>query len=539
MLPRQLPHRITPLAVSMVAVFVGQAICLQPVRAQRIERPNIVLIMADDMGSSDLGCYGGEIHTPNIDTLAAAGLRFTQFYNNSVCGPTRASLLTGLYCQQVGHSGERWNEPKDYTKCVLISEVLQSAGYHTAMVGKWQGRDLAVERGFDRFFGPMCQAKISYFNEVQNNPFYLNDKRWTFPDQGFYMTESFNDHAVQFVEEAAAQDKPFFLYLAYIAPHWPLHARQADIAPYRETYLQQGWDLCRQRRFQRQQQLGVVDDAWRLSPKPPGAPDWKSRQHKPWQAERMAVYAAQVSGIDRGVGRILAALKQAHVEKNTLVMFLSDNGAATDGGYAPSKSGFGFSPQRPNKNWRKDKHSIRPGSSPENMPGPGDTFAAYGLAWANVSNTPLRGAKLAAYEGGIRTPLVVRWPAVIPTGGRLSGDVGHVIDFMATCLEVAGVAYPQEFQGRHPLPLEGKSLAPVFRGEERIGHELLCWSAPRNQAIRQGDWKLVNARKNAAWELYNLRQDATETNNLAAQYPARVKAMSAQFQQWQKRVGAN
>ncbi len=512
------------------------ALLLATPAAFAAERPNIVLVMADDMGWSDLGCYGSEIPTPHVDRLAAGGLRFTQFYNNAICGPTRASLLTGLYCQQVGHRGDRWNEPKDFNRCVLVAELLQAGGYRTMMVGKWQGRDLAVERGFDRFFGPMCQAKISYFHEVQKDPFYLDDQRWQLPED-FYLTEALSDHAVRFVEEAARDTRPFFLYVAYIAPHWPLHARSCDIAPHRDRYRQHGWDACRAERFRRQREMGLIPDGWDLSPKPGEVPPWEEDPHKDWQAERMAVYAAQVAGVDRGVGRVLNAVRAAGVEENTLVMFLSDNGAAPDGGVAPTTSGFGFGPNRPNDTWRLDGVPIRPGSGPDNMPGPHDTFAAYGIAWANASTTPLRGTKLTAYEGGIRTPLVVRWPAVIRQTGKLTPEVGHVIDLMPTCLEVAGLDYPADFHGRKPLPLEGKSLAPVFRGEPREDHEALCWDVPRNRAIRTGRWKLVGPRGKAAWELYDLEADGTETRNLAAEHPERVRDMAAQWQAWAERCG--
>ncbi|NLS94248.1 MAG: sulfatase-like hydrolase/transferase, partial [Planctomycetaceae bacterium] len=357
-------------------------------------------------------------------------LRFTQFYNNAICGPTRASLLTGLYCQQVGHRSDHWNEPKDFSKCVTLGEVLQQAGYQTMMVGKWQGRDSALDRGFDRFYGPMCQAKISYFNEVQGNPFYLDRDRVQLADD-FYLTDALNDYALRFLKQATAKEKPFFLYVAHIAPHWPLHAREANVARYRELYRTLGWNRARSRRFDAQRQSGVVPESWKLSPRPDGIGDWETDAYQDWQAERMAVYAAQVASIDRGVGQLLQALEDAGKVDNTLVMFLSDNGAAPDGGLIPSKAGFGFAPNAENTGWRIDGLAIRPGSGPDNLPGPPDTFAAYGLAWANVSNTPLRGTKLGAYEGGIRTPLVVRWPAVIRQRGAITTQPGHVIDFMA------------------------------------------------------------------------------------------------------------
>ncbi|MEQ9408714.1 MAG: arylsulfatase [Fuerstiella sp.] len=508
------------------------------VSAVAADQPNILLIMVDDMGWSDLGCYGGEIDTPQIDSLAAQGLRFTQFYNNAVCGATRASLLTGLYCQQTGHRGDRWNEPKDFSMCVLISEVLQDHGYHTAMVGKWQGRDLAVHRGFDRFFGPNCQGKISYWNAVRNNDFYLDDQPWSFPNDDFFMTEAFNDRAVDFLEDAVNGADPFFLYVAYIAPHWPLHAREQDIAAYRQRYRQQGWDQWRQTRIMRQQQLGLLPGDQVPAPRPSSIHDWADDPHQDWQAERMAAYAAQISGVDRGVGRLLDVLRKSDRERNTLVLFLSDNGAAPDGGLRPSAGGFGFSPTADNTKWRKDGVAIQPGSGPDLMPGPHDTFAAYGLAWATTSNTPLRDAKQSAYEGGIRTPLIARWPDVIAKGNGLTNQAGHVIDVMATCLDVAGAVYPTDFQGRHPLPMEGKSLVPIFRGQQRDGHEVLGWKCSRGRALRSGPWKLVRARDDRDWELYNLDKDMGETNNLAQTFPERVRAMTEQYQIWRQRVGA-
>ncbi len=501
------------------------------------QRPNIILVMADDLGWSDIGCYGGEIRTPHIDSLAKDGLCFRQFYNNTVCGPTRVSLLTGLYCQQVGHRGDRWNEPKDFSKCVTIAELLQAAGYRTMMVGKWQGRDLAVDRGFDRFFGPLCQAKISYFHEVDQNPYRLDREPWELPED-FYLTGAINDFALQFLKEAVEREEPYFLYVAHIAPHWPLHAREADIAPYRRQYRECGWDEWRQRRFQKQRELGVIPGGWELSPRPASIRDWQTDSHKDWQAERMAVYAAQVEAIDRGLGELLETARKAGQADNTLVLFLSDNGAAPDGGLAPTTSGFGFGPKAKNDRWRKDGVAIRPGSDPDNLPGLHDTFAAYGLAWANVSNTPLRGTKLTGYEGGIRTPLVVRWPAVIHQHGEFTDQVGHVIDLMATCLDVAGEAYPAEFRGRKPLPLEGKSLLPIFQGRQRQDHEVLCWSGPHHQAIRMGRWKAVRPKKGGPWQLFDLEADGTETVDLAEREPERTIELAARFEMWRKRVGA-
>ncbi|EDL60794.1 arylsulfatase [Gimesia maris] len=502
-------------------------------------RPNIILIMADDLGWSDIGCYGGEIGTPHIDSLARDGMRFTQFYNNAICGPTRASLLTGLFCQQTGHRGDRWNEPKNFDVCMTIGEVLQQAGYHTMMVGKWQGRDSALDRGFDRFYGPMCQAKISYYHEVVQNPFYLDRQRIELPED-YYLTDAFNAHADRFLKESLQNRQPFLLYVAHIAPHWPLHAHEGEIAPFRKRYETQGWDQIRAKRFQSQRHTELIPEQWQLAPRAASIGNWDKERHKRWQAERMAVYAAQVKSIDRGLGQLLQTLKAANAEENTLVIFLSDNGAAPDGGLNPNKSGFGFSKNTPNPGWRRDGVLIKPGSGPDHLPGPSDTFAAYGLAWATTSNTPFRGTKLEGYEGGIRTPLVVRWPSVIQQGGAITRQPGHVIDFMATFLDIAQAEYPSEFKGRHPLPVEGVSLLPVFRGKQRTAPARLCWDLPRHQAIREGNWKAIRLRqKPDRWQLYDLERDGTETTDVADQHPELVKGMAHRFDVWYDRVNQN
>jgi len=497
--------------------------------AESSKAPNVVLIMADDLGWSDIGCYGGEMETPHIDSLARQGLRFTQFYNNSICGPTRASLLTGLYCQQVGHQGDQWNQPKNFNKCVTLGEMFQQAGYRTMMVGKWQGRDSAIDRGFHRFYGPMCQAKISYYHEVQGNPYYLDRQRQKLPAD-FYMTDAFNQHALQFLKESAGGEEPFFLYVAHIAPHWPLHAKESDVARFRERYRNTGWDSVRESRLKRQQEAGLIPASWKMGPRPRGVRDWKSDAQKDWQAERMAVYAAQVAAIDEGVGQLLQALKESGQEENTIVMFLSDNGAAPDGGTRPSTSGFGFNAGT-NQSWRKDGGAVRGGSGPDHLPGPPDTFAGYGIAWANASNTPLRGTKMGAYEGGIRTPLVVRWPATIRKAA-ITQQPGHVIDIMATCLDVAGAEYPTEFQGRRPLPLVGKSLLPILQGREREPHEQLCWRTRQHRAIRRGKWKAVAPRDNGPWQLFDMLADGTETTDLAGQEPQVLEELLKHFEEW-------
>ena len=467
------------------------------------ERPNIVLVMADDLGWSDIGCYGGEIPTPAIDSLAENGIRFTQFYNNAVCGPTRASLLTGLYPQQIGHAGNHWNQPKDFSKCVTLGEVLQTAGYQTMMVGKWQGRDPATERGFDRFFGPRCQAKISYFHEVQGNPFYLNGERWKLPDDGsFFMTDAFGDYAVKFTEEAVKNDAPFFLYLAYIAPHWPLHAPEDQVAPHRDRYREKGWNHWRQVRFQRQREMGLISKQWRLGPKAAAFADWKDAPNQDWQTERMAVYSAQVAAVDGASAGVLETVRKAGKENNTLFLFLSDNGAAPNMGTNPSAGGFGFEPGKDNSKWRLDGVPIRPGSGPDNMPGPHDTFAAYGIAWATTGNTPL--AKQQIFS--------LRRRDSHPAGGVLasrsrSQDAGRSRKrdrtrhrFHADVLRGRRGRIPVRIRRPEATPHGGRQPAPVFQEEPRKNHEILCWSAPqtRQSERENGNWSIRSEASRAA-----------------------------------------
>ncbi len=497
------------------------------------DRPNIVLIMADDMGYSDAGCYGGEIDTPNIDRLAAGGLRFTHFYNNALCGPTRASLLTGLYCQQVGIRGHQWTGRRDYSRCATIGELLQAAGYRTMLVGKWQDRDVANRYGFDRYFGMKAVAPISYFHEITLDSYFV-DEQQVHPPDGFFLTDLLTDYSLQFLDEALAGTQPFFLYAAYVAPHWPLHARENDIAKYREKYLRAGWDSLRQQRYERQLELGLVTDDWPAASRPDEVGDWETERYKKWQAERMAVYAAQVECLDRNIGRLLSRLEEAGVMENTLILFLSDNGASKNGGAEPTDQPM--VPFVQNPTWRLDGGQIRPGSSDQVMPGPADTFAAYGPAWAGVSNTPYRDFKWTAFEGGINTPLIVHWPQVIDVGGNITGQFGHVMDILPTCLDVAGSKYPETFAGRRLLPLEGTSLLPIFHGEQRAEPEALFWYV-RSRAVRVGQWKLVSPDERSPWELYDLESDGTEQRDLAVDEPQRVKDLSDRYSKWANRVG--
>lgn len=516
--------RITALSILFVT-----ALHAPPAAAHANERPNIVVIMADDLGFSDVGCYGGEIETPNIDRLAARGLRFTQFYNCAVCGTTRASLLTGLYHHQLGI--RNWTGTIN-DNGVLFTELLSAAGYHTMMVGKWDGSVPAEKRGIDRFFGFNTLGPVSYFNEVVSSPFYLNGQRWKVPDEGFFITDALTDYAVKFVEEAATLDKPFFLYSANIAPHWPLHAPEDEIAKYRERYRKAGWDTLRKQRYRRQVEMGLIDAKYALAPRDAKIPAWESVKHKDWQAERMAAYAAQIDRLDQNIGRILKAIEKAGAWDNTVIMFLSDNGPSDQQGYNRPET---LNNYRGRGLWRTDGTKMIAGNQPSIRPGVEGHFTCYGPEWANVSNVPFRQYKIRSHEGGIATPLIVHWPAKIKKAG-ITHEVGHVMDIAATCLDLAGAEYPRQWKGKPRLPLEGKTLRPIFETGTRQGHDELFWEFAGHRAVRMGQWKLV-ALKGKPWELYNLEADRTELHDLIDAQAQRADEMKTAWNAWAKRVG--
>ncbi len=492
-------------------------------------RPNIVLILADDLGFSDIGCYGSEIHTPNLDKLAGEGLRFTQFYCAARCCPSRASILTGLYPHQAG-MGNMVSKPDDprppgpyqgylNDRCVTVAEMLKQAGYRTYMSGKWHVGEAPEhwprKRGFDRYFG-LISGACSYWELLQEERhkrvMALDDDPFE-PEPGdFYMTDAFTDHALQFLQEHGDNPAPFFLYLPFTAPHWPLHAWPEDIEKYRGRY-DCGWDSIREERYERLKSLGIIDPKWALSPRDDEVPPWSEVDNKEDWALRMNVYAAMVDRMDQGIGRVLDALNEMGAEENTLVMFLSDNGGCAE------------SVVRRNLN------------TPGTKPGERGSFVAYQRPWANASNSPFRLFKKWIHEGGIATPLVARWPRVIRQQGALTHQVGHINDFMSTCLDVAGLTYPESFEGRTVTPTEGKSLFPVFRGETRAPHEILFWEHIGNRGVRQGKWKLV-AEKAGGWELYDLEADRTELHNLADEFPEKAKELNQRYDDWAKRVGA-
>jgi arylsulfatase A-like enzyme len=500
-------------------------------------KPNIIIIMADDMGFSDIGCYGGEIQTPNLDKLAANGLRFTQFYNTARCCPTRASLLTGLYSHQagIGHMTGNYQKPgyMGYLndRCVTIAEALQPAGYVGYAVGKWHVGDdpqhWPCKRGFNRYYGANS-ASGHYFGMQKGRRFIIDDQEY-FPEaplrkvgnvayypfknpdgSPWYGTDAYTDYAIRYINEHDSDKEPFFLYVAYTSPHWPLHALEEDIAKYQGKY-KKGWDALRKARHERMIQMGIVGKDWPLTPRDDKASAWDdvNEDKKDDMDLRMSVYAAMIDRMDQNIGRLVGSLKSNGILDNTLVLFLADNGGCAEGGP------WGFS--------RNDQ-----------PPGTPDSYTSYGLSWANASNTPFRLYKHWVHEGGIATPLIAHWPTVIKQKGTLTNQVGHVVDLMATCCDVAGCEYPQTYKGKEITPLQGQSLAPIFQGKTRTGHQALFWEHEGNRAVRKGKWKLVSKHP-GVWELYDLETDRTELNNVIDQNPKMANNLKVEYQNWARR----
>ena len=481
--------------------------------------------MADDMGYSDIGCYGGEIRTPNLDGLAAGGLRFSQFYNAARCCPTRASLLTGLYPHQagIGHMvGDRgYPAYQGYLndRCLTIAEALKLAGYRTLMSGNWHvGEDRPhwpTDRGFDRYFG-LISGGANYFDITKakakgvTRRMARDDQPYEPPRKGFYITDAFTDHAVEFLDAYGRDARPFFLYLPFTAPHWPLHAWPEDIARYKGKY-RKGWDRLRQQRYARMVKMGILRDRWEMTPRDKATVPWTEEPDKELMDLKMAVYAAQIERMDHGIGRVLGKIRELGKDENTLVMFLADNGGCAEGG----PRGFD-----------NRKNGLPPGGV--------DSYMSYGLSWANASNTPFRRYKHWVHEGGIATPFIACWPAVIEKGGALTHEVGHIIDVMATCLDAAGADYPGSYNGKELTRLEGKSLVPILAGRGRRGHEAIFWEHEGNRAVRKGRWKLVAAHGDPL-ELYDLEADRTELHDLAGEHPEKVAELKTLYEQWARR----
>lgn len=445
--------------------------------------------MVDDLGFSDLGCYGGEIQTPHIDKLAEQGLRFTQFYNTAKCHSSRISLLTGLYPTQAGD--------ESLSRATTIAHVLDSAGYFTSMTGKWHLDEEPTDFGFQRYWGHLSGA-CDYFHG--DSTFRFNGEPWSDFQEGFYTTDANVDYSMDFLDEALESGKPFFHYIAFNAPHYPLQAPKKDVKKYLGLY-DIGWDRIRAERFSRQQAMGLFGTSKTLPPLPEHMTAWDSlsAEQQAFESFRMSVYAAMVDRLDWNIGRLVNYLEEKHILENTLLIICSDNGAC---------------PFERSRNL-------------EIPPWEGSSFLLYDASWATVSNTPLRHYKQTQHEGGISTPLIVRWPGHIKNQGQWERSPGHLVDLMATCLDVTGLSYPQR-SGLQPL--QGRSLLPLFKGDRREAHEALYFRFGQCRALRQGIWKVVSFY-GSRWELYDLENDRFEQQDLARMYPEKVKELSARWHQ--------
>ncbi len=555
-----------------LSLIIGMAFALlmarpasiqNPVAAQRQRaRPNILIILSDDMGYSDLGCYGGEINTPNLDALAKNGVRFTQFYNTARCCPTRASLLTGLYPHQAGvghmmedrgHDGYRGDLNRN---SVTIAEALKPAGYRSYATGKWHvtrfigpegpKHNWPLERGFERYYGTLTGSG-SFFDPgtlTRDNTPVSPFADPEYKPESYYYTDAISDTAARYIAEHKRDhaNQPFFLYVAYTAAHWPMHAREKDIAKYKGKY-DRGYDDVRAARSAKMKRLGLLDPRWQLAPT---IGDWSGQSNKEWEARGMEVYAAMVDSMDQGIGRIVAALKQNGQFDNTLILFLQDNGGcAEDRGRSgnmtrpakPTLPAIALDAPRSDAAPKQNRAGVPLLQGPGIMPGPEDTFISYGRDWANVSNTPFREYKHWVHEGGISTPLIAHWPKGIAAARRnkFVTDPGHLIDLMATAVDLAGAKYPAASDGQKIHPLEGVSLAPAFSGKPLRRAQPIFWEHEGNRAIRDGQWKLV-AKENEAWELYDLAADRTEMHDLAAKHPEKVKGLAAKWDAWAART---
>ena len=499
------------------------------------QRPNLLLILADDMGFSDLGCFGSEVSTPQLDALATNGMRYTGFYNAARCCPTRAALLTGLYPHQAGVGGMvtagDTAKPGPYQgylnqKCRTLAEVLKPAGYNCYLSGKWHVGETKphwpINRGFDHAYG-LISGAMNYFDITKSKSkrikrVFARDDQAVTPKPGtFYATDAFTDAALDNLKENEKTTMPFFLYLAYTAPHWPLHAPEDLIRKYEARYLA-NWQTFRESRHQRQIELGIIDKDTRLSPE--DAADWDHMEasKKKTMARKMAVYAAMIERMDWNIGRVIDHLRDTKQLDNTLILFISDNGACAEGGL------YG--------------HNFRPDL--EGPIGSVNSFHSYGQSWANVSNTPLRRFKSHTHEGGILSPAIVHWPAGLkrPKGSIDHQTVAHVIDIMPTFAELAGAQLPQN-KDSALTPLPGLSLVPTLTADPpaKLTHRTLGWEHFGAAAWRVDSMKLVRAKQQAPWELYDLSKDPTELNNLAASQPDTLRQLAKDWQRWADGIG--
>lgn len=522
--------------------------------AENTKRPSIIVVLVDDMGYSDLGCYGGEVHTPNIDRLASQGVRFANFYNAARSCPTRASLLTGLYPHQAGIGRMTFDEKKPGYRgtlsknAVTIAEALKENGYQTGMVGKWhvaetplrpdQRQWLAHQVSYDTFADlsnyPVNRGFTDYYGIIYGvadyfDPFSLveGDKPVAEVPSGYYITDALSQKAIDYVNNYAKSDDPFFLYLSYTAPHWPLQALPEDIEKYKDSFTS-GWDAVRDARYERITQKGIFQKDTAPLSKRQFDDKWEDNPTAEWDARAMAVHAAMIDRVDQGVGKLVAALEKNNQLDNTLILFLSDNGCSPEDcqRYSPGEN------DRPDM--MRNGEVIHYPVKKKWLPGPQNVFASIGAKWANVANTPFRFWKAKMYEGGICTPMIAHWPKGIKDKGRITREQGHVIDIMATCLDLSKTQYPTKYAGNDIIPLEGKSLNPIFSIGKRQGHDFIGFEHFGEKALINNDgWKIVQENgRNSKWELYNLNTDRTETKDLAEQNPDKVKDLVKKYEDW-------
>jgi len=540
------------------ALALSASACNNPEKPKEITQPNILVILADDLGYSDLGCYGGEIQTPNLDQLAQNGVRFSRFYNAGRSCPSRASLLTGLYPHQAGIGRMTFDQQLPGYRGtmthngVTMAEVLKEAGYQTGMIGKWHVAETPLRpdqrewlahqvyheefapkenyptrRGFEDFYGTIYGV-VDYFD-----PFSLVNGEEPVKEvpKDYYSTNALSDSAVAYIERYTRSDKPFFMYLSYHSPHWPLHALEEDIQKYEEVY-KTGWEAIRESRYERMKKSGLFDGQSDYLSNRQSTKEWDTNRDSIWDARAMAVHAAMVDRMDQGIGKVLKALKDAGELDNTLILFLSDNGCSPEicQNYSPGEN------DRPDM-LRDGTPMIYPRNK-EALPGPETTYASIGPEWANVANMPFRFWKAKMYEGGICTPMIAHWPAGIGIAkGSVTHEACHLIDIMATGLELAQAEYPEEYNGNSILPFEGKSIVPLLKTGKREGHEIIGFEHFNEKALMSNDgWKIIQPGKNAEWELYNLNADRTEMHNVATDYPDKLNKMITQYESWANRT---
>lgn len=522
------------IAISLISMsYMGSAAQAKESKT----KPNVIVILADDLGYSDLGCYGSEISTPNLDALANNGVRFSQFYNAARCCPSRASLLTGVYPHQAGMGGmvrhtdrpERESGPYQghlSKHTITIAQVLKNAGYYCTMSGKWHVGEShpnwPMDRGFDDYYG-LISGAANYFDITKGKRkglerhFAKGNQEHVPSKEGFYMTDAITDHAVESLKKRKGETQPFFMYLAYTAPHWPLHAYPADIEKYKNRYSE-GWDKLREERYANMEKMGLLDESMKLSPREAKIPAWKDMTQKELMALKMAVYAAQVDCMDRNIGRVIKQLRENGQFENTLIIFLSDNGGCAETGI----HGTDF--------WQNGT-----------TPGGPDSYQSYGRGWANASNTPFSYFKQWVHEGGISTPFIAHWPKGIKQQGKIVRQKAYITDIMATMVDLANTKYPEKFNGESIVPLHGKSLMPIFNGKKRKGHNIIFWEHVGNMAVIQGRWKLVSQRKegNGKWSLFDLKNDRAEQNNLVNIKPKLAKKLLRKYSAWANETGVN